>query len=155
MFRLKIITLLLILCGMPSILTGQTNRPMKATEPYISGVIDGHEYADLGLPSGTLWATSNVGAETYTDTGILVSWGELEPKDEYIWETYKYFEELGYNVKFDMNNIENIYESISKKRNIPFYQGEPDYERINSLVLNDIKSERIKNITFDKFDEKC
>ena len=59
------------------------------------------------------------------------------------------------NVKFDINNIEQIYTGISKMRNIPFYQGEPDYERINSLVLNDIKSERIKNITFDKFDEKC
>lgn len=26
------------------------------------GVIGGHEYVDLGLPSGTLWATYNVGA---------------------------------------------------------------------------------------------
>lgn len=27
------------------------------------GVENGHEYVDLGLPSGTLWATCNVGAE--------------------------------------------------------------------------------------------
>ena len=59
------------------------------------------------------------------------------------------------NVKFDINNIEQIYTGISKMRNIPFYQGEPDYDRINSLIINDIKSERIKNITFDKFDKKC
>ena len=58
------------------------------------------------------------------------------------------------SIKFDINKIDQIYTGISKMRNIPFYQGEPDYDRINSLILNDIKSERIKNITFDKLDEK-
>lgn len=65
-----------------------------------------------------------------------------------------YFKMYG-NVKFDINNFEEIYESISKVRNIPFYQGEPDYNRINNLIINDIKSERIKNITFDKCHKKC
>lgn len=96
MMPMKAIHLLLsALLFFPLVTSAQSDdKPLKATEPYISGVIDGHEYADLGLPSGTLWATCNVGAETYTDTGILVAWGELEPKDEYIWETYKYFEEF-------------------------------------------------------------
>ena len=30
---------------------------------------NGHEYVDLGLPSGTLWATMNVGASSATDEG--------------------------------------------------------------------------------------
>ena len=96
MMPMKAIHLLLsALLFFPLVTSAQSDdRPLKAPEPVISGVIDGHEYVDLGLPSGTLWATCNVGAETYTDTGILVSWGELEPKDEYIWETYKYFEEF-------------------------------------------------------------
>lgn len=99
MMPMKAIHLLLsALLFFPLVTSAQSDdKPLKATEPYISGVIDGHEYADLGLPSGTLWATSNVGAETYTDTGILVAWGELEPKDEYIWETYKYFGEFVLN----------------------------------------------------------
>jgi hypothetical protein len=32
-------------------------------------MIDGHEYVDLGLPSGTLWATMNVGAASATERG--------------------------------------------------------------------------------------
>lgn len=35
-----------------------------------------HEYVDLGLPSGTLWAKTNVGAKTETDTGLYFAWGE-------------------------------------------------------------------------------
>ncbi len=99
MMPMKAIHLLLsALLFFPLVTSAQSDdKPIKAPEPVISGVIDGHEYADLGLPSGTLWATCNVGAETPTETGILVSWGELEPKDEYIWETYKYFEEFVLN----------------------------------------------------------
>ena len=39
--------------------------------------IDGYEYVDLGLPSGTLWAKCNVGAETETDYGLYFAWGEI------------------------------------------------------------------------------
>lgn len=35
-----------------------------------------HEYVDLGLPSGTKWATMNVGAESVTDRGLYFAWGE-------------------------------------------------------------------------------
>lgn len=37
---------------------------------------NGHEYVDLGLPSGTLWAKMNVGAESETDNGLYFAWGE-------------------------------------------------------------------------------
>ena len=40
-----------------------------------------HEYVDLGLPSGTLWATCNVGASTPEEFGNYFAWGETEPKD--------------------------------------------------------------------------
>lgn len=39
-------------------------------------IIDGHEYVDLGLPSGTLWATMNVGAENVTDYGNYYQYGK-------------------------------------------------------------------------------
>ena len=54
------------------------------------GVLDGHDYVDLGLPSGTLWATCNVGAETPEGYGDCFAWGEVVPKDVYDWRSYKY-----------------------------------------------------------------
>lgn len=36
---------------------------------------NGHEYVDLGLPSGTLWATMNVGASSETDYGNYYMYG--------------------------------------------------------------------------------
>lgn len=44
---------------------------------------NGHEYVDLGLPSGKLWATCNVGASKPEEIGYYFSWGETEPKDYY------------------------------------------------------------------------
>ena len=37
---------------------------------------NGHEFVDLGLPSGTLWATCNVGATSPEQTGLYFAWGE-------------------------------------------------------------------------------
>ena len=51
---------------------------------------DTHEYVDLGLPSGTLWATCNVGADTPEGYGDYFAWGETEPKSVYNWSTYQY-----------------------------------------------------------------
>ncbi|MCR5659885.1 MAG: DUF1566 domain-containing protein [Bacteroidales bacterium] len=49
-----------------------------------------HAYVDLGLPSGLLWATCNVGAESPEDYGDYFAWGETEPKDTYNWSIYQY-----------------------------------------------------------------
>ena len=49
-----------------------------------------HEYVDLGLPSGTLWATMNIGANSPEEYGDYFAWGETEPKEVYDWETYKW-----------------------------------------------------------------
>ena len=49
------------------------------------------EYAvDLGLPSGTLWADRNVGADAPEAYGDYFAWGETEPKDYYDWDSYKW-----------------------------------------------------------------
>ena len=48
------------------------------------------DYVDLGLPSGTLWATCNVGANSPEEFGDYFAWGETEPKSDYSWETYKW-----------------------------------------------------------------
>ena len=49
-----------------------------------------HDWVDLGLPSGTLWATCNVGANSPEEFGHHFAWGETEPKDVYDWSTYKW-----------------------------------------------------------------
>ena len=49
-----------------------------------------HEYVDLGLPSGTLWATCNVGANAPEEYGDYFAWGEAKTKSTYDWGTYKY-----------------------------------------------------------------
>ena len=51
---------------------------------------DTMEYVDLGLPSGTLWATCNVGASSPEECGDYFAWGETEPKNNYSWSTYKW-----------------------------------------------------------------
>ena len=39
---------------------------------------NGHDYVDLGLPSGTLWATMNVGASKPSDAGLYFQWGDTQ-----------------------------------------------------------------------------
>ena len=54
------------------------------------GDTGGHEYVDLGLPSGLLWATCNVGADKSEDYGDYFAWGEMMTKNKYDWSTYKW-----------------------------------------------------------------
>ena len=51
---------------------------------------DTMEYVDLGLPSGTKWATCNVGASKPEEYGDYFAWGETTPKSTYDWSTYKW-----------------------------------------------------------------
>jgi len=59
----------------------------------IRGSIDGHEYIGLGLPSNTLWATCNIGADKPQDAGSYFAWGETEAKNNYDWKNYKFMAE--------------------------------------------------------------
>ena len=56
------------------------------------GKHEGHEYVDLGLPSGLKWATCNVGANSPEEYGDYFAWGEVEPKTTYNLDTYKYYD---------------------------------------------------------------
>ena len=47
-------------------------------------------YVDLGLPSGLLWATCNLGAASLEDYGDYYAWGETKPKSDYSLSTYRY-----------------------------------------------------------------
>lgn len=58
--------------------------------PVHALVVPQCDYVDLGLPSGTLWATCNIGASSPEEYGDYFAWGETEPKDYYDWSTYKW-----------------------------------------------------------------
>lgn len=64
----------------------------KKQEPS-SGSYNGHEYVDLGLPSGTMWATSNVDASNAKGYAYF-AWGETQTKTTYTWDTYKWGSEF-------------------------------------------------------------
>ena len=59
--------------------TNKANGKKKESNGYING----HEYVDLGLPSGLKWATCNVGANSPEEYGNYYAWGETYTKDEY------------------------------------------------------------------------
>lgn len=55
-----------------------------------TGTVNGQSWVDLALPSGTLWATANVGATSPEQPGTYFAWGETASKDAYTWENYRY-----------------------------------------------------------------
>lgn len=111
---IKSICLALLACGMMQTATAQgivVNRTdgtkvyykaseVQSVEVYGYGEGPGedpdvHEYVDLGLPSGTLWATMNVGAEMAEDYGDYFAWGETsgfkDGKTDFSSATYRYY----------------------------------------------------------------
>ena len=82
---------------------------------------------------------------------VLVNNEEIIPqestnKDNIIMEKK---EELNGLEKVDDENIMEAYETIGKKIGA-MRNGEVDYERVSTKIINDIKLEKIKGITFDR-----
>ena len=72
-----------------------TDTKTKQTATIAVTVTDGTDVSpgeaiDLGLPSGTLWASCNVGATKPEEYGDYFAWGETKPKEYYNWGTYKW-----------------------------------------------------------------
>ena len=84
---------------------------------------NGFEYVDLGLPSGTMWATCNVGATKPEDPGILFQFGRVDG--------YKYDDE---NHKF-RTNVQNL--EYSSSRYIPITTTGKAYKEKERLDLAD------------------
>ena len=62
---------------------GTSYGEQKYFSTLSDGMINGHQYVDLGLSSGLKWATCNVGADSPEDYGNYYAWGETETKAEY------------------------------------------------------------------------
>ena len=97
LMNFRFLHLLFVGCGLnsygqgkisrPSQNHSQTNKPKKYTPKVMisepDGYINGHGYVDLGLPSGTKWATCNIGASSPEILGEYYAWGETSTKTEY------------------------------------------------------------------------
>ena len=52
-------------------------------------------------------------------------------------------------IEYYNDDIESLYKELSIKNNIP-YKDEIDYDKVSLFIINKIKSEKIKEITFDR-----
>lgn len=77
------------------------------TAAGIGGSTDKVEYVDLGLPSGNLWATCNLGASSPEAYGDYYAWGEVEPKKEYTYPNHKWYKEGAPSLGFTKYNNED------------------------------------------------
>ena len=72
---------------------------------------------DLGLPSGTKWATCNVGTKTYKELGEKYSWGEVGTKSSYKDDNYKWVDEewtiFKYNTDASWDVPNSVYDNKS------------------------------------------
>ena len=75
--------------------------------------VNGHYYVDLGLPSGTLWAYTNVGASSPEEYGDYFAWGETTTKSTYNWSTYKWCN--GSNTTMTKYNTSSSYGTVDNK----------------------------------------
>ena len=73
----------------------------------IGGSTDNVGYVDLGLPSGNLWATCNLGASTPEQYGDYYAWGEVEPKQEYTYPNHKWYKKGAPSQGFTKYNNED------------------------------------------------
>ena len=56
---------------------------VQAKNSKLTGVSNDHEWVDLGLPSGIMWATCNIGASKPEEFGDYFAWGETTTKSNY------------------------------------------------------------------------
>ena len=91
--------------------TGESVRLVKdIVNPDISE--NGHEYVDLGL--SVKWATCNIGANTPEEYGDYFAWGEVEPKEVYDWNTYKWCNGSYDNLtKYNNNSTSGITDKLT------------------------------------------
>lgn len=80
-----------------SIISPVFNSAPEEAVAVDSNIVDGHEYVDLGLPSGLKWATCNIGAEHEFSTGNFFRWADTVPLiDSSTITPYPPYDEIGY-----------------------------------------------------------
>lgn len=135
-----------------------------------------HEYVDLGLPGGVLWATCNIGADKPEDTGKFFAWGEvigyaLSENHTFSWQNYTLCNGTSTSMKRYCNNPNyGTYDNISTlsasddAATVNWGTGwrMPTYEEINDLynpkyttsewvTVNGVKCRKVTSRTNGKY----
>jgi hypothetical protein len=97
------------------------SEKLKITKHMINNQRNGYEYVDLDLPSGTLWAKYNVGAEDFDESGYYVRWGETEEVKNPNHSNYKF-------------TCQNGFKKYNREDNIKFLEPEDD---VATVVMGD------------------
>ena len=107
---------------------------------------NGHDYVDLGLPSGTLWATMNVGASKPSDAGLYFQWGDtvgytadqVGKDKQFTWNDYKFSIDGSSNdfSKYTTNGATLELEDDAAHVNMGGSWHMPTLEQISELLSN-------------------
>lgn len=89
---------------------------------------NGHTAVDLGLPSGTKWATTNIEAESSEQSGGFFAWGEKQSKSYFEKKNYDYGS--SWNLGADISG--SIYDAAARKWSEPWCI--PTKENMEELV---------------------
>lgn len=109
---------------------------------------------------GILWPKLEQETVAYNLASLTAMKEEILPLYDivvYILETLgKYYPQIlqeRYGIdEIDEDSVDTL-DKIGKRRGCMIRGGEIDYEKVYSVVLNDVKNGMIKNITFDRFDQ--
>lgn len=97
--------------------------------PFVSYAQFSTEYVDLELPSGLLWATCNLGANSPTELGSNYSFAETMSKEDFSKKNYKYYKESTKTDEDGNTIIISGYTKYVTSKN-PGYDGYIDNKRI-------------------------
>jgi hypothetical protein len=89
---------------------------------------------DLGLPSGTLWACCNVGANAPEEYGNYYAWGETQPKGVYDSDTYQFYNSNTGYVNIGSDIAGTSYDAATANWGAPWRM--PSKAQIQELVNN-------------------
>ena len=104
---------------------GTTSNFMTQDNTY---EYNGHTAVDLGLPSGTKWATTNVGSGLPEDYGKYFAWGEKFSKSYFTKQNYDYQE----NWNLGMDISASVYDAAIRNWSEPWCM--PTKENMEELV---------------------
>lgn len=106
-----------------------------------TGTLNGHDWVDLGLPSGTKWATCNVGATSETEYGEYYAWGETTTRDKFGVDYYDYYGSYTISSNIALSDCD----VATKRWGRPWRM--PSYKEVCELVNNcEFKWTTVKNI---------
>ena len=113
--------------GIKIIVSGDINNWDKGEEIIGDGQLPVPTAVDLGL--SVKWASFNLGASAPEDYGNYYAWAETEPKSDYDWSTYKWFDNSSSSLtKYNNNSSYGVVDNMTELKD---YNYVDDAARVN------------------------